>query len=113
MANPVTFILANLADVSELSNIQVFSSGSSGTMASSGTALIANGAGAFTLNLPAAALVSPGQCVTVKKTETGAGAITVTPPTGTIDGAATATVSGGARSKSTFMWDGTNWWIVV
>lgn len=106
-----TFTVANLTDVGELSTVFTFG-GTSGTMTSSGTALVTP-SGAFALTLPTSTQISPGQCCTIKKTETGGSAITVTPPSGQIDGAATATISGGSRGKNTFLWDGVNWWVVV
>ena len=49
--------------------------------------------------------------ITVKEAAGAARVITVTPPYGTIDGAATATLVV-AYQSSTFIGDGTNWWIV-
>jgi hypothetical protein len=70
-------------------------------------------AGAFALTLPAAAQMGVGQRVCVKKIETSANDITVTPPSGQIDRAAFATVSGGALNGETYVWDGANWWTIA
>lgn len=103
------FTLANLTDIRVAATVVTFATGTSGTMTVSGTVLVSAAAGPFTLTLPS---ISAGQAVTVKKTESGANAITVTPPTGQIDNAATATIAGGALNKATYLWDGANWWIV-
>lgn len=102
-----TFTLANLTDI-EAAGVN-FTTGP-GTMQAPGVAFIANGAGAFTLTLPIPAQLKIGQRVWVKKTDTGAGAITVTPPSGQIEAGSTFTIAGGARNHNVFGWDGTNWW---
>ena len=63
------------------------------------------GAGGFTVTLPASTI---GSQVVVKKVDAGAGTITITPTSGTIDGSASSTIV--TRYVSlTFVADGTNW----
>jgi hypothetical protein len=63
------------------------------------------GAGGFTVTLPASTINSQ---VIVKKVDGGAGTITITPTSGTIDGAANQTIT--TRYVSlTMVADGTNW----
>jgi hypothetical protein len=64
--------------------------------------------GAWVLTLPA---VTAGRWVTVKKTDASANAITVTPASGTIDGAATYPITTQWLSRD-FISDGTDWFIV-
>lgn len=64
--------------------------------------------GAWVLTLPA---VGAGKWVTVKKTDSTANAITVTPASGTIDGAATYPITSQYVSRD-FVSDGTNWFVV-
>lgn len=63
------------------------------------------GAGGFTVTLPASTINNQ---VIVKKVDAGAGTITVTPTSGTIDGAATDTITTRYVSN-TYVADGTNW----
>lgn len=71
--------------------------------------LLASASGAaFTVTLPAAAIDAK---VTVKKTDASANVVTVSPAAGTIDGAATATLTTQWAVK-TFVSDGTNWFTV-
>jgi Zn-dependent alcohol dehydrogenase len=63
--------------------------------------------GAFTVTLPAA---TSGRVVTVKKTDSSTNGVSVAPASGTIDGAATATVYPQYASLE-FIADGTNWHI--
>lgn len=63
--------------------------------------------GAWALTLPAP---SNGAMVTVKKTDATANAVTVTPPSGTIDGAANFPVVTQYQS-ATFVSDATNWFV--
>jgi len=64
--------------------------------------------GAFTITLPA---VAAGAYVTVKKKDSSANAITVSPASGTIDGAASQLISTQYTSLD-FISDATNWWLV-
>jgi hypothetical protein len=63
------------------------------------------GGGGFTVTLPASTISSQ---IVVKKVDGGAGTITITPTSGTIDGSASATIT--TRYVSlTLVADGTNW----
>lgn len=64
--------------------------------------------GAWALTLPA---VTAGATVTVKKTDSSANAVTVTPASGTIDGASTLVINAQYDSFDVVA-DGTNWWIL-
>lgn len=64
--------------------------------------------GAWALTLPA---VTAGATVTVKKTDSSANAVTVTPASGTIDGASTLVINSQYDSFDVVA-DGTNWWIL-
>lgn len=64
--------------------------------------------GAWALTLPA---VASGAWVTVKKTDSSANAITVTPASGTIDGAATYVIDTQYVSRD-FVSNGTDWLVV-
>jgi hypothetical protein len=80
--------------------------------------LSTTGAGPVVVNLPAAAsgqsLGPAGASVTVKKVDTGAGAITVKTTDGsTIDGISGTTgkvLAATQGAVAEFHWDGTNWW---
>lgn len=63
---------------------------------------------AFTVTLPA---VTAGRWVTVKKTDSTANAVTVSPASGTIDGASTHVIATQYASRD-FVSDGTNWFVV-
>jgi FlaG/FlaF family flagellin (archaellin) len=105
-------IVANQTDIAELA-VVVQLAGTSATLTFPCIALVNAAAGAFALTLPTAAQMGVGQRVSVKKIEAGGNAITVTPPSGFIDGAASATLAGGARNEATYVWDGANWWLVT
>ena len=66
------------------------------------------GAGGFTVTLPASTINNQ---VTVKKVDNGAGTITISPTSGTIDGAATKSIVVQYTSQ-TYVADGTNWNII-
>jgi hypothetical protein len=60
---------------------------------------------AFTITLPA---VAAGQLLTVKKIDSTANAVTISPASGTIDGAATDSIAIQWQAR-TYVSDGTNW----
>jgi len=65
--------------------------------------------GAFTVTVPAASSVQPGRNYIVRSTGT-TNAVTVSPASGTINGAASVTLPSGATPASTELYsDGTNW----
>ena len=77
------------------------------TAASGDIVLATAGAGGFTVTLPTVAL---GAFVTVKKVDTGAGTITVSPASGSIDGASTYSLV--VRWDSVDLYsDGSNWFL--
>ena len=101
----------------ELAALSSTSGGRAGTVvtktttytAASGELVLASASGgAFTVTLPA---VAAGAVCTVKKTDSSANAVTVSPASGTIDGAATQQVTVQYESLD-FISDGTNWFIV-
>lgn len=65
--------------------------------------------GAVTITLPVTPTV--GQVYMVKKVDASANAVTVADSSGTIDNAASVTISTRYQADS-FVYDGTNWWIV-
>ncbi len=67
------------------------------------------GAGGFTVTLPAAVL---DEQVIVKKVDSGAGSITITPASGTIDGQATLVIAM-QYEGFTMVSDGTNWFVIA
>lgn len=74
--------------------------------------LATGGAGGINVNLPAPAGVGAGTMYGVKKVDAGAGAVTIVPGAGTIDGGASvalATQNQGAICIN----DGTNWFVLV
>lgn len=74
--------------------------------ANDGEAVLADAtSGAFTVTLPAS---SAGRSVTVKKVDSSSNAVTVTPGSGTIDGAASLSLTVQYASRD-FLCDGTNW----
>lgn len=68
--------------------------------------------GAQAITLPASA-DSAGHTITFKKTTANAVAATLTPASGTIDGAATNAVIDAAQDSLTIFCDGTNWHIIA
>lgn len=77
--------------------------------AASGELVLADASGgAFTVTLPA---VASGATCTVKKTDSSINAVTVSPASGTIDGAATVRLTA-QNASFDLMSDGTNWFIV-
>jgi len=72
--------------------------------------LVTTGAGAIAITLPAAPSV--GRIVAVKKVDAGAGAVTVTPAAGTLDGAANQPLAG-QNTGILVQFDGANWWTVA
>lgn len=72
--------------------------------------LATGGAGGITLTLPAT--TNGGRLIAVKKVDAGAGAVTVTPAAGTLDGAASQALT--AQFYGIVVtWDGANWWTVA
>lgn len=67
------------------------------------------GAGGFTVTLPA---VVANEQVTVKKVDSGAGTITISPASGTIDGQSTVTIVMQYQSYH-LVSDGTNWFVIA
>lgn len=79
------------------------------TALGSGTAVIvASVAGIQTVNIPGGASVKAGTLILVKKTGS-AGAVTLTPATGTIAGGATYATLDAQNDMAFFFSDGTNW----
>ncbi len=70
--------------------------------------VLATATAAFAVTLPAAAA---NISVLVKKVDASANVVTITPASGTIDGAATATLTAQWQSKELIS-DGTNWFLV-
>lgn len=64
--------------------------------------------GATAVTLPAGSSVPPGREYTVYK-DASAQTVTITPASGTIDGAANTTLATGAVHCKCFVTDGTNW----
>ena len=73
------------------------------------TILVSTGGSDRTITLPAVAANS-GRTLLIKKTDAGAGKVTVTPNGGTIDGISTFTLTA-QYSKLSIVSDGTNWFI--
>ena len=71
--------------------------------------IFANPGAAQSITLPA---VSAGRRVTVKRINNSANVVTVSPASGTIDGAASVALAGGGYDAVTVVCDGTNWWII-
>jgi parallel beta-helix repeat protein len=83
------------------------------TMLSSDSIISATtGAGGITITLPDATKVAVGQPYVITKVDAGAGALTVAAVAGTINGAATITVTTQFSSR-TFVSDGTNWIVIA
>jgi hypothetical protein len=78
------------------------------TAASGDLVLADTSGGAFAVTSPAA---TSGAWFAVKKKTADTNVLTVTPASGTIDGASSFTTSAG-YSAYTFVADGTNWWVV-
>jgi len=66
---------------------------------------------ATAVTLPSAALVQPGRTYFVYKTA-AAFTVTITPATGTVDGAANTTLLTGQVHAKRFISDGTNWFTI-
>lgn len=66
--------------------------------------------GPYTVTIPAAGSML-WRKVTVKRKDNGTATITVTPASGNVDGAASATLTAAYQSR-TFWSDGTNWWLI-
>lgn len=72
--------------------------------------LVTTGAGAVAITLPAAP--AAGRVCAVKKVDAGAGAVTVTPAAGTLDGAANQQLA--AQNHGVLViFDGANWFTVA
>lgn len=67
--------------------------------------------GGFTITIPSPAVCAPGQRLYVKNVSTSTNTITVTPAAGTIDGAASATITTSRGSLRLFT-DGSNWYLL-
>lgn len=81
------------------------------TMVSTDHTILANAtSGAFAVTLPAVASTT-GYEFQIKKTDSSANSVTVTPASGTIDGAASFVLTSQYQSVSVTS-DGTNWWII-
>jgi hypothetical protein len=101
--------MANLPR-SRISANRVLSTSTTPITASSGDIWeITTGSSAFAVTLPAS---SYGNRVIIKKVDSGAGAITITPASGTIDGAATLVLSS-QNAAVELVADGTNWLIIA
>lgn len=82
------------------------------TTADLGRVLLLPSTGAQTITLPASADCA-GRMITFKKTTADAVAATLTPASGTIDGAATNAAIDAAQDTLTIYCDGTNWHIIA
>jgi len=71
--------------------------------------IFANPGAAQSITLP---LTSAGRRVTVKRINNSANVVTVSPASGTIDGAASIALAGGGYDAVTVVSDGTNWWVI-
>lgn len=74
--------------------------------------LVNASAGAITRTLPGAANEGDGRMVTLKKVDSSANVVTIEPASGTIDGAASISLTSQYQSR-TFLSDGTNYHIVA
>lgn len=63
-------------------------------------------------NLPAVASLPPGRCYRIYK-DAAAFTVTITPASGTIDGAATKVLAASAVHAAVIVTDGTNWFSVA
>jgi len=82
-----------------------------------GVILVNTASSAITITLPTALSAYNstkfyGQQFTVKKITTDANAVTVTPPGSELLDGGTVTLAGGTRDSTTFISDGTKWWVV-
>lgn len=68
--------------------------------------------GATAVALPSGPLTQPGRLYRVYK-DASAQTVTITPATGTVDGAANTTLATGAIHAKAFLSDGTNWFTVT
>lgn len=96
------------ASVAGLAASQVVAKTTTYTAVNHDLVLASASGGAFTVTLPA---VAAGAFVTVKKTDSSANVVTVSPASGTIDGASSVALSVQYESYD-FVSDGTNWFIV-
>jgi hypothetical protein len=81
------------------------------TIASTDQTILASATGgAFAVTLPSVS-VNVGRYFIIKKTDSSANAVTVTPASGTIDGASTFVLTAQYQSV-TVQSDGTNWWVI-
>lgn len=100
-----TVVWAELPQESGSAPTRVTARSTTYTALASDIVLCTAGAGGFTVTLPASTINSQ---VIVKKVDAGAGTITISPTSGTIDGAATDTITTRYVSN-TYVADGTNW----
>lgn len=85
--------------------------GTTATLTANDYVLILTSASAKTVNVPAASAVIPGRVYTV--INTAANTATITPASGTINGAATFVTPAGTAAgagRTTIVSDGTTWW---
>lgn len=76
------------------------------------TVLVNTTGGAFTITLSSTNAVA-GQIYIIKCTATSSNAVTLSPSSGTLDGAATVTVTPvTVKEAAMVQFDGTNWWII-
>lgn len=73
--------------------------------------LVIGATGAVAITLPAGSSVQPGRVYRVYK-DAAAQTITITPASGTIDGAANTTLASGAVHAKGLLTDGTNWFVI-
>jgi len=79
-------------------------------VAGDSTVLVTTAAGAIAITLPAAPVT--GRVVWVKKVDAGAGTVVITPAAGTLDGAASQTLTG-QNTGIMVQFDGANWWTIA
>ena len=73
--------------------------------------LVLSATGAVTVTVPAGSSVQPGRFYRIYK-DAAAQTITISPASGTIDGASSTTLASGAAHAKGIITDGTNWFTV-
>lgn len=106
--NPTLSATANVKSIVQANLYTIQAKSASYTAVNGDVVLCTAGAGGFTVTLPA---VGAGRQVIVKKIDNGVGTITISPASGTIDGAANAAITTQNQSY-TAVCDGTNWFLV-
>lgn len=71
--------------------------------------LVSPTGGSIVITVPAASSVQPGRSFIVRRDATATNTVTVTPASGTINGAANLVLAAGAISSAEIYSDGTNW----